>query len=72
MIEPGTAIGVAGSQELAFAGFDGEVFLSDIREGTELTAQRKDGVCRLRVPPVPKGEILPRIGPVICQPDKKP
>lgn len=67
-IEPGTTILVTG-REPSFAGFDGAIFLNALVEGMELVAQRPDGACRARVPAPPTGEILPRIGPLICRPE---
>lgn len=66
-IEPGTTIRRDGVGEPIFSGFDGEVFLDDMVEGKELVVERQAGVCRVKVPAVPKGELLPRIGPVICR-----
>ena len=70
-LEPGTPIRREGIGEPIFSGFDGEVFLDDIVQGKELVVERRAGVCRVTVPAVPKGEMLPRIGPVICRTEQK-
>ena len=65
-LEPGTAITIGTAT--FYAGFDGEVFLDDIKAGTVLVAKRTAGTCWVVLPAVPKGVELPRIGPLTCTP----
>jgi len=65
-LEPGTAL-TTGTATF-YAGFDGEVFLDDIKAGRVLVAKRTAGTCWVVLPAIPKGVELPRIGPLTCTP----
>jgi outer membrane usher protein len=65
-VEAGTSVYVDGVR--TFVGYGGEVFVSAIREGTVLDVRRAEGTCRAVLPAAPAGVVLPRLGPIICQP----
>lgn len=65
-IEPG--IEVAIGTKTFYTGFNGEVFVDDIKVGAVLVAKRAAGACSVTLPAVPKGVELPRIGPLTCSP----
>jgi len=69
-LEPGTTLTIGTAT--FYAGFDGEVFLDDIKAGTVLVAKRAAGTCWVVLPAVPKGVELPRIGPLTCSPTEPP
>lgn len=65
-LEPGTEVRL-GTVPF-YTGFDGELFISDIRAGAVMVAKRTTGSCSVTLPPVPKEVELPRIGPLTCLP----
>ena len=67
-LEPGTEIAYADGDGAFFSGFDGEAFIDDISAGKVLVVKRMAGLCRVTLPIVPKGDVLPRIGPLTCVP----
>jgi outer membrane usher protein len=67
-LEPGTVV-LIGSKAF-YTGFDGELFVDDIKGGTVMVAKRKVGTCLVTLPSVPKGVELPRIGPLTCTPEE--
>ncbi len=65
-VSPGTAIIVDGGRERTFAGYDGEVFISDARPTMVLEAEIAGGLCKAIVTR-PAGAVdLPQLGPVRC------
>jgi outer membrane usher protein len=69
-VEAGASVYVDGVR--TFVGYDGEVFVSAIRQGTVLDVRRVEGACRAVLPSAPVGVVLPRLGPIICQPSGDP
>ena len=65
-LEPGTTVTIGTS--IFYTGFDGEVFVDDIKAGAVLVAKRTAGTCSVILPAVSKGVELPRIGPLTCLP----
>ena len=65
-LEPGTTVAIG--TVTFYTGFDGEVFVNDIKAGTVLVAKRTAGTCSVILPAAPKGVELPRIGPLTCMP----
>ena len=65
-LEPGTIVTIGTA--IFYTGFDGEVFVDDIKPGAVLVAKRTAGTCSVVLPAVPKGVELPRIGPLTCTP----
>ena len=65
-LEPGIEI-VIGTSTF-YTGFDGEVFVDDIKPGAVMVAKRAAGACSVTLPAVPKDAELPRIGPLTCLP----
>ena len=70
-LEVGAPVIIKGSPVTAFAGYGGEVFVADLKDGAVLEADRTEGVCRVVLGAVPAG-VLPSIGPVVCQPVEAP
>jgi len=64
-LEPGTAVMIGTAT--FYTGFDGEVFVDDIKEGRILVAKRTAGDCSVVLPAVAKDVELPRIGPLTCK-----
>ncbi|MDE2465161.1 MAG: fimbrial biogenesis outer membrane usher protein, partial [Alphaproteobacteria bacterium] len=62
----GVPITVDGRADAAFSGYDGDVYVQDIHDGSVLSASWDAGNCRVRVPNIPKGVLQPRIGPLVC------
>ncbi len=52
--------------ETAFVGYDGEIFVREIRPGMALEIDLAGGRCRVVIPGDLPGEVLPRIGPLRC------
>lgn len=69
-LEPGTEVRIGTAP--FYTGFDGELFISDIRAGAVMVAKRAAGPCSATLPPVPKDVELPRIGPLTCMPMESP
>ncbi|WP_426039346.1 fimbria/pilus outer membrane usher protein [Brevundimonas sp. DC300-4] len=69
-IEPGTPVQIDGFG--SFVGYGSEVFVDAIREGVVLEVQGAGGSCRAVLPSPPPETILPRIGPLTCQPPGGP
>ena len=65
-LEPGIEVTIGA--KTFYTGFDGELFVDDIRAGAVLVAKRAAGTCSVIFPAVPKGVELPRIGPLTCLP----
>jgi len=65
-IEPGIEVTIGA--KTFYTGFNGEVFVDDIKVGAVLVAKRSAGTCSVILPAVPKGVELPRIGPLTCSP----
>ena len=65
-LEPGTAVTIGTGT--FYTGFDGEVFVDDIKEGKVMVAKRTAGTCSVVLPAVAKDVELPRIGPLTCKP----
>lgn len=65
-LEPGIEVTIGA--KTFYTGFDGELFVDDIRAGAVLVAKRAAGTCSVTLPAVPKGVELPRIGPLTCSP----
>ena len=65
-LEPGVEVAIGAS--IFYTGFDGELFVDDIRPGMVIVAKRAAGTCQVTLPAVPKDVELPRIGPLTCSP----
>lgn len=65
-LEPGLSLTYGDGSGNFYSGFDGEVFIDDIREGKVVIAKRESGACRVIVLSVPRDVVLPRIGPLTC------
>ena len=65
-LEPGIEVAIGTST--FYTGFDGEVFVDDIKPGAVMVAKRAAGACSVTLPAVPKDAELPRIGPLTCLP----
>jgi outer membrane usher protein len=65
-LEPGTEVTIGTAT--FYTGFDGEVFVDDIKPGAVMVAKRAAGACQVTLPAVPKDVELPRIGPLTCLP----
>ena len=65
-LEPGIEVTIG--PKTFYTGFNGEVFVDDIKLGTVMVAKRRTGTCSVILPAVPKGVELPRIGPLTCSP----
>lgn len=64
----GVSITVDGRADAAFSGYDGDVYVEDVHDGSMLSATWAGGDCRVRVPTFPRGVLQPRIGPLVCEP----
>ena len=71
LVDAGTAVRTDQGESL-FVGYGGEVFLPDIRPDLSLTIDLPEGPCRAKIGRLPKGEVLPRIGPLRCAPEARP
>lgn len=69
-IEPGIALSYEGGDGSFYTGFDGEAFIDDIGSRKVLIVNRAEGTCRVALPALPEGDVLPRVGPLACQPVK--
>jgi outer membrane usher protein len=65
-LEPGTAVAIGAA--IFYTGFDGELFVDDIKPGAVMVAKRAAGDCSVTLPALPKGVELPRVGPLTCMP----
>ncbi|HEY9237090.1 MAG TPA: fimbria/pilus outer membrane usher protein [Phenylobacterium sp.] len=65
IVDAGTAVRTDAGESL-FVGHDGEVFVPNVRAGMSLTADLPEGPCRVTVDRAPRGDVLPRIGPLSC------
>jgi outer membrane usher protein len=66
-IAPGTAVGFAGGAEPATVGYDGEVFVPNLKTGLTVTVHDAGGDCTVVVPDVARDDVLPKIGPLVCR-----
>jgi len=66
-LEPGVELTDGEGRQAGYSGYEGEVFVTSVREGMVLYAHRSEGPCRIREPAPPPGEVLPRIGPLTCE-----
>ena len=64
-VDAGTTVRV-GTDETAFVGYGGEIFVRAARSGMIIEFETRQGACRVVLPALPVGEILPRIGPLRC------
>jgi outer membrane usher protein len=65
-LDPGIEVTIG--PKTFYTGFNGEVFVDDIKVGAVMVAKRAAGTCSVILPAVPKGVELPRIGPLTCNP----
>lgn len=64
-LAPGSQARIDGGAAL-HVGFDGELFVPALRQGSVVVVQEAGGLCRALGPTAPAAMLIPRIGPLVC------
>ncbi len=66
-IAPGTAVAFSADNDPSVVGFDGEIFVPALSSGLTVVVHEQAGDCAVSVPALPKDDLLPTVGPLVCR-----
>lgn len=71
-VAAGSSVTVGDKGETGIAGFGGDIFIHALSAGLKVVVHERAGDCAVTVPDLPKGELMPVIGPLVCKPEARP